>query len=100
MGGRSRPARHFPELLCDDDPQCEVSMLAVQRVELPDEAAREAQRREIEEPVVRRGHLIRLDAIGMIREKLDMRRDKRRSVHSWSADLPLALGIAHVPAHP
>jgi hypothetical protein len=49
----------------------EVWTLAVQRVELPDEAAREAQRREIEESVVSRGHLIRLDAVGMIRDMLD-----------------------------
>jgi hypothetical protein len=49
----------------------QVWALAVQRVELPDEAAREAHRREIEESVVSRGHLIRLDAVGMIREMLD-----------------------------
>jgi len=49
----------------------QVWALAVQRVELPDETAREAQRREIEESVVSRGHLIRLDAVGMIREMLD-----------------------------
>ncbi|MCU0503771.1 MAG: DUF5995 family protein [Anaerolineae bacterium] len=49
----------------------EVWTQAVQRVELPDETAREAQRREIEESVVSRGHLIRLDAVGMVREMLD-----------------------------
>jgi hypothetical protein len=49
----------------------QVWALAVQRVELPDEAAREAHRREIEESVVSRGHLIRLDAVGMMREMLD-----------------------------
>ena len=49
----------------------EVWSQAVQRVELPDEATREAHRREIEESVVSRGHLIRLDAVGMIRELLD-----------------------------
>jgi hypothetical protein len=49
----------------------EVWTQAVQRVELPDETAREAHRREIEESVVSRGHLIRLDAVGMIRELLD-----------------------------
>jgi hypothetical protein len=48
----------------------EVWTLAVQRVELPDEAAREAQRRVIDEAVVNRGHLIRLDVLGMRRGKL------------------------------
>jgi hypothetical protein len=48
----------------------EVWALAVQRVELPDEAAREAQRRAIEEAGVNRGHLIRLDVVGTLREML------------------------------
>ena len=48
----------------------EVWALAVQRVELPDEAAREAQRRAIEEAAVNRGHLIRLDVVGTLRETL------------------------------
>jgi hypothetical protein len=53
----------------------EVWALAVQRVELPDEPAREAQRRAIEEAAVNRGHLIRLDVLEMIREMARASRD-------------------------
>jgi hypothetical protein len=45
---------------------------AVARVELADDAAREAQRLEIEERIANRGRLIRLDAAGLLRAPLGM----------------------------